>query len=78
MVLRINILWYNRLTWITFLVRKNWTHTPSASGFYGRLTGLQVGREADRIQVDFEIFKILCRLTYSDCYNDYAVLLEMM
>ena len=37
------------LTVITFLVRKNWTHPPSASESYGRLAGWQAGR---KIQVD--------------------------
>ena len=31
----------------------------------GWLAGRQAGRQADEIQVDFEIFKIGCRLKYS-------------
>ena len=34
-----------------------WSHTPSASGSYGR----QAGQQSDEIVVDFEIFKILYR-----------------
>ena len=31
----------------------------------GRLAGWLAGRQADKIQADFEIFKIGCRLKYS-------------
>ena len=33
----------------------------------GRLAGWQAGRQADEIQVNFEIFKIGCRSKYSTC-----------
>ena len=48
---------------------KNWTHTPSTSGSYGRL--------ADEIWVEVEIFKILYGLNYSDftTFNISAMLL---
>ena len=48
---------------------KKWTHTPSTSGFYGRL--------ADEMQVQVEIFKIPYRLNYSDfsMFNINAMLL---
>ena len=36
-----------------------WSPTPSATRSYGRL--------ADEIQVNFEIFKVGCRLKYSTC-----------
>ena len=32
------------------------------------LVDLKAGREADEIRVDFEIFKLLYRLNYSDLY----------
>ena len=37
----------------------------TAGWLAGRLAGRQAGRLADEIQVDFEIFKIGCRLKYS-------------
>ena len=40
----------------SFLWEKNWVHMPSSSGSYGRL--------AAKIQVDFEIFRILYRLNF--------------
>ena len=49
---------------ILCIVRKNWAHAPTASGSYGRL----VDWLADKMQVDFEIFKILYRLNYLDFY----------
>ena len=51
MVLRINVLQCNKIsiqTVITFIVRKNWTHTSSASGSYGRLAGRQ---NMDELQI---------------------------
>ena len=45
-------------------MRKNWASTPSASGSYGR--------QADEIQQDFEILKILYRLNYVDFYFVYS------
>ena len=33
----------------------------------GRQAGWQAGRQADEIQVNFEIFKIGCRSKYSTC-----------
>ena len=33
----------------------------------GRLAGRQAGWQADEIQVNFEIFKVGCRLKYSSC-----------
>ena len=45
-------------------MRKNWTHTPSASGFYGRLAGWL----ADEMRVEVEIFKLPYRLKYLDFY----------
>ena len=48
---------------ITIIVCNFWSPTPSATGSYGRLAG----RQADEIQVNFEIFKIGCRSKYSTC-----------
>ena len=31
---------------ISFMVRKNWAYTPTASGSYGRLAGCKAGRLA--------------------------------
>ena len=42
---------------ITFIVWKFWSPTP----------GLTAGRQADEIQVNFEIFKVGCRSKYSTC-----------
>ena len=42
-------------TSITYLARKNWTHTPRASGSYGRLAGWL----ADEVRIESESFKIL-------------------
>ena len=39
---------------------KNWTHTPSTSESYGRLSGWL----ADEMRVEVEIFKIPFRLKY--------------
>ena len=39
----------------------------SATGSYSRLAGRQAGRQADEIQVNFEIFKVGCRSKYSTC-----------
>ena len=44
---------------ITFIVCNFWNPTPSATGSYGR--------QADEIQVNFEIFKVGYRLKYSTC-----------
>ena len=44
---------------ITFAVRKIWSHTPSASGSYGR----SAGQESDEILVDLEILKITILIT---------------
>ena len=44
---------------ITIIVLNFWSPTPSATGSYGR--------QADEIQVNFEIFKIGCRSKYSIC-----------
>ena len=43
---------------------KNWSYPPTASGSYGR----QAGKQADKIWVGLEIFKILYRLNYSGIY----------
>ena len=43
---------------------KNWTHTPSTSGSYGRLASWL----ADEMWVEVEIFKIPYRLNYLDFY----------
>ena len=48
---------------------ENCPYPPTASGSYGRQ--VQAGRQADEIQVEFEIFKILYRLNYSGCYFVY-------
>ena len=65
MALRVNILQYNRfmfLKWTVILLRKNWTHTPSA-------VGLMAHWLADKMRVRVEILKILYRSNYSDfCY----------
>ena len=45
---------FRTLDTITFVVRKIWSHTPSASGSYGR----QAGRQSDEIVIDFEIIAI--------------------
>ena len=42
-----------------------WLAGWQAGWLAGRLAGRQAGRLADEIQVDFEIFKIGCRLKYS-------------
>ena len=34
----------------------------------GRQAGWQAGRQADEIQVNFEIFKVGCRSKYSTCH----------
>ena len=39
----------------TLIVRKNWSARPGATGSYGR----QAGRQADKIILVLEIFKIL-------------------
>ena len=39
----------------TLIVRKNWSPRPSATGSYGR----QASRQADKIIIALEIFKIL-------------------
>ena len=49
---------------------KNWSSRPSTSGSYSKLAG----RLADKLQMDFEIFKILYRwsltlLTSVQCYQ---------
>ena len=44
---------------ITFAVQKIWSHTPSASGSYGR----SAGQESDEILVDLEILKITLLIT---------------
>ena len=49
-------------------MRKNWASTPSASRSYGR----EAGRLADEIRLDFEILKILYRLSYLDFYFVYS------
>ena len=43
---------------------KNWSSRPSTSGSYSKLAG----RLADKLQMDFEIFKILYRLNYLEFY----------
>ena len=54
---------------------KNWTSRPSTSGFYGKLAG----RLADKLQMDFEIFKILYRLNYLEFYLvDISAMLLIM
>ena len=45
---------------ITFVVWKIWSHTPSATGSYGR----PAGRQADEIQANFNFFKIRFRVKY--------------
>ena len=65
--LRINVFRYNRFMfkYIDHLsCEKDWTYMPRASGSYGQLAGWL----ADEIQVEFEIFKILYRVYYLDCY----------
>ena len=50
---------------ISFMVRKNWAYTPTASGSYGRLAGWQAvrlagckaGRLSDEIRVDSRRFE---------------------
>ena len=42
------------------IVRKNWPYPPAANGSYGS--------EADEIQVELRIFKILYRLNYLGFY----------
>ena len=48
---------FRKSTAITFIVLNFWNPTSSATGSYGRL--------ADEIQVNFEIFKVGCRLVAS-------------
>ena len=51
------------------LVQPGLTAGWLASRLAGRQAGRQAGRLADEIQVDFEIFKIGCRLKYlSFCF----------
>ena len=65
---------FRRLDTITFVVRKIWSHTPSASGSYGSLAGRQAVR---RNKARFEKFwnppliallGILQRFTKVQCY----------
>ena len=48
---------------ITLVVLNFWSPTPSATGSFGR----QAGRQADKIQVNYEIFKVGCRSKHSTC-----------
>ena len=36
--------------------------------------GREAGRQADEIQVNFEIFKIGCRSKYSTCHSRYSII----
>ena len=45
---------------------KNLAHAPTTSGSYSRLAGRLAACLADEMGVDFEIFKIIYRLNYSD------------
>ena len=56
-------------TGIAYLVRKNWTFTPSAIGSYSRQ---EAGRLADETRLDFQILKILYRSNYLDIYFVYS------
>ena len=70
MALRINVLRYNRFvfhTWIAILLWKNWAHTPSASGSYGRLAGWQTKCKWKSKSLKFPIR----RLNYLDFYYVY-------
>ena len=57
--------WISIWTAIAFLVRKNWTPMPRASGSYGRQASRQAGRWN---MAGFKIFKILYRLNYLNFY----------
>ena len=50
---------------ISFIMRQNWACPPTAIMSYG----WQAGRQADEMWIDFEFFKIPCRLNYSDFYS---------
>ena len=63
---RSSIQWICIQTAIAFLVRKTQIHTPITSGSYSRQAGRQPGWLADKIWVDFKVFKILYRLNYLD------------
>ena len=70
MVLRINVLWYNG-----FVFRQQ-------SLFLCEKTGPLCLQQADKIRLDCEILKILCRLKYFDFYFVYSsamllIVLEM-
>ena len=70
MVLRINVLWYNRVVFRQFILRKNWTHMPSASGFYSRLAGKQNRNELQNFYNCLQV-KLFGFLLYSiavQCY----------
>ena len=60
--------WVNRLWNNTFV---NPPPLPLLCEISGALhlaqPGLTAGRQADEIQVNFEIFKVSCRLKYSAC-----------
>ena len=46
---------------VTFIVPKNWTHTPSASGSYGRLAGWQADENSKgltRFQITYTFGEI--------------------
>ena len=57
------------------VLRINWPYPTTASGSYRSLVGLTAGRQADKMRIDFEIFKILYRLNYSHFYFDVTAIL---
>ena len=59
---------------ITFVMRKNWSHTPSTSGSYGRLAGWLAGSETKygRISENSLLIKILNCLTKAQYYYSIA------
>ena len=57
---------------ITFIVRNFWSPTPSATsrqagGRADGQAGRQAGRQANKVQVNFKIFQVGCRLKYLTC-----------
>ena len=55
----------NYLDATTFLVWKIWSHSTSTTRSYGRLAGWKAGRQADKIVLNLEIFKIIYQMKYS-------------